>query len=319
MSRCTRCKPESFFKHRLRQNSIKQFLILWTNAFALCCSALGASFSDQLQALRNTDAPAKVQEFIKSSYDANKNDPQYFVASANYWWGLAQEVNISTKQPEGSDFVIADQKTGKAVGSLSRVGQSNPRLEANAVDLLRDGFKRFPDRLDIGVGLAYMLRDQRQYKDRMDTLKTVLATAASHPADIRWKDGNPPPSPWKQFLPESLQDYTATLYRLETKEGDQWCQELCEAIVKVYPDHPYAYNILAGVSSAHKDEQGCIRYLQIALEKAPDDTLVMFNLGDAYRRTGDKASAQRYYEMVLAHDAPVDVKEDAKKAIASLQ
>lgn len=301
-----------------RPNTPKKFVAAVVVLAAFARAASAASYSEQVQALEKTAKPAEVQKFIQDSAAANESDPDYYIASANYWYHLSQQVSITTKAAQGKDFVVADQKTGKAVGSISTAGSVNPQLLSNASGLLQEGSKRFPDRLDIGVGLAYMLRAQRKYDECLGALKQILETASARPREIRWKNGSLPRVPWNEFLPESLQDYSSTFYKLNSKQGDKLSQELCEAIIKAYPDHPYAYNILAALSSAHGDEKACIKYLQTALEKAPGDTLVMFNLGDTYKKAGDKASAKRYYELILSSNPPADMKPEVEKALRDL-
>ncbi len=301
-----------------RPDTLNRFAAIVVTLATFVRVASGASYSEQIQTLQKTAKPEEVQKFIKDSSVANQSNPDYYIASANYWYHLSQQVSITTKAAQGKDLVVADQKTGKAVGSISNMGSINPQLLSNAVGLLQEGFGRFPERLDTGMGLAYMLRAQRKYEECLVALKQVLDTATLRPQDIRWKNGDLPSSPWNKLLPESLQSYSSAFYKLNSKQGDKLCQELCEAIIKAYPDHPYAYNILAALSSAHGDEKACINYLQIALEKAPGDTLVMFNLGDTHRKMGDKASAKRYYEMILSSNPPEDMKPEVEKALRSL-
>jgi tetratricopeptide (TPR) repeat protein len=106
---------------------------------------------------------------------------------------------------------------------------------------------------------------------------------------------------------------------LQTKEGDALCRELCEALVSAYPGHPYAYNILAALCSAKEDYKGCVKYLQMALEISPDDTLVVLNLADSYRRMGDKGAAKGYYERVLSSKASAEERAEARRALVELQ
>ena len=297
---------------------MKKFIFGLVIVMAMARPVLAASYSEQLTALRKTGTPQEIQKFIADSASSNQDNPEYFVVSANYWYAVSQEVSVTTKAAEKGDFVVADQKTGKAVGSVSSAGRVNPQILSNGVDLLKEGFKKFPLRLDVGIGLAYMLRAQKQADECLATLKQVLATATSHPGEIRWKAAGNPPDPWNKFLPESLQNYATAFYKSNSKKGDALCQELCEAIIKAYPDHPYAYNNLAALSNAHGDKKGCLQYLQTALEKAPDDTLVMFNLGDEYQKLGDKASAKKYYELILTKNPPDDLKAEAQKALGAL-
>jgi tetratricopeptide (TPR) repeat protein len=276
-------------------------------------------FGEQLAVVIKSGSPTEIERFLKESYAANQDDPEYFIAAANYWWEMAQRIEISASPSEKGDFSVAEAGTGKEVGSISSLGKLHPEIPQKAVDLLSEGFGRNPYRFDVAMGLAYMLRDRGQFKACADVLKKALRHAVSDPAKIRWRGGTLPEKPLDRFVPETLQGYTAGFYRLQTKEGDALCRELCEALVSAYPGHPYAYNILAALCSAKEDYKGCVKYLQMALEISPDDTLVVLNLADSYRRMGDKGAAKGYYERVLSSKASAEERAEARRALVELQ
>lgn len=281
-------------------------------------SLRGDDFSEKLKDMSSSAPAAEMQKFIKDSYEAHKDDPAYYVAAANYWWNLSLAPNISTKPSEKGDYVVADPKTGKEVGSMSTEGRVNPQIPDNAVQLLREALKRFPNRIDIGMGLAYMLREMEKQKDCFDVLLQVLQNAKKSPTELKWKNGEVLPEPPNAFISELMQGYTGSFYRLETKEGDALCRSLCEAIIHAYPDHPYAYNILAALCSSNKDDQGCAKYLLIAYQKAPNDSIVILNLANTYRRLGDKKEAERYYKLAIASKPSEDIKAEAESSLREI-
>lgn len=297
---------------------MKPVIYALTAAIIIPLSLRGEDFAMQLKAMSSSSPAKDIQAFIKDSYEANQNDPAYYVASANYWWNLSLAPNISTKPSEKGDFVVADPKTGKEVGSMSTEGRVNPQVPDNAVQLLREALKRFPNRIDIGMGLAYMLRELHKQKDCLDVLLQVLQNAEKNPTELQWKNGEPLPKLPNIYIPELMQGYTGSFYRLETKEDDALCHSLCEAIIHAYPDHLYAYNIIAALCSANKDEQGCAKYLLIAYQKAPNDSIVILNLANTYRRLGDKKEAERYYKLALASKPPEDIKAEAESSLREI-
>jgi len=281
-------------------------------------SARAENYAQQLKQKGAAESPKEVEKFIAESRDENQNDPAYYVASANYWWGLAKEPYMSTKPPTGDDLVIADQKTGEAVGSFSTTGKANPEVPQKAIDLLTEGYKRFPQRLDIGMGLAYMLRDENRQAECFKVLESVLTNSAKYRSELRWKDGGALPKPPEVYIPELMNGYTAGFYELETPEGNELSRRLCESVIAAYPDHPYAYNILAALSMAKKDDKSAVGYLQTGLSKAPHDTLMMLNLANAYRRLGDNAQALETYRLILTKSPPEDIKGECEEWIKDL-
>lgn len=281
-------------------------------------TARGESYAEELKQKGASESPGEVEKFIEASREANKDDPAYYVASANYWWGLANEPFMSTKPAVDGDFVIADPKTGEAVGSISTTGRARPEFPQKGIALLTEGYKRFPHRLDIGMGLAYMLREENKQTECFEVLERVLANSAKHGSELRWKDGGHLPEPAEVYIPELMNGYAAGFYRLESPEGDELSRRLCESVIAIYPDHPYAYNILAALSMANKDDKSAVEFLRTGLSKAPDDTLMMLNLANAYRRLGDNAQAVATYRLILTKSPPEDIKSECEAGIREL-
>jgi len=85
-----------------------------------------AGFTDDFDAAKQNgpQAVAQVQKAYSQSQSAN---PDFYIKLANYWFKLSQEVSISTKPAEKSDFVRSRPTTGKEVGSISRQGVIDPK------------------------------------------------------------------------------------------------------------------------------------------------------------------------------------------------
>src|SRR5574340_816880 len=93
-------------------------------------------FSARFKEISSVNDDQKVQDFIAKNEEAEKNNPEYYVLSANYWWSLSQKTVISKKPPEKNDFSLTDTKTGKVAGSISQVGTVNPDIPQRAVAVL---------------------------------------------------------------------------------------------------------------------------------------------------------------------------------------
>jgi hypothetical protein len=87
--------PRTFGKQNM-----KPVIYALTAAIIIPLSLRGEDFATQLKAMSPSSPAKDIQAFIKDSYEANQNDPAYYVASANYWWNLSLAPNISTKPSE---------------------------------------------------------------------------------------------------------------------------------------------------------------------------------------------------------------------------
>lgn len=276
-------------------------------------------FPMELKSKQAASNPVEVQEFIAKSYDANKANPAYYVAAANYYWNSSLQPNLSTKPAGPGDYILADPKTGKAVGSIDTSGHVDPALQQKAVALLTEAHSRFPYRLDIAMGLAYLQRELKQQSKCCSTLLNILKYAPKNVAKLEWKDGGPLPEPAAEYVPRLMQGYTSGFFKLDTREGDELCRKLCNKLTQAYPESPYAYNMLAALSDAHGDKKTTIKYLLIAHQKAPKDALVLFNLATTCRAIGDNANALKYFEQVMPLTPDEQMKHSARLAIAELR
>jgi tetratricopeptide (TPR) repeat protein len=301
--------------------TMKTMYLLCFIAFFLspAFAAESGDFPMELKSRQAASSSKEVQDFITKSYEANKSNPAYFVAAANYYWSLSQQTNLSTKPAGPGDFVLADPKTGKAVGSISTSGQVDPALQQKSIALLTEAHSRFPYRLDIGMGLAYLLREVRAQPKCCSTLLDILKYAPKNASKLEWKDGGPLPEPAGEYIPRLMQGYTSSFFKLDTKEGDELCRRLCQRLIQAYPESPFAYNMLAALSDAHGDKKSTIKYLLAAHQKAPKDALVLFNLATTCRASGDNSSALKYFEQVVTLSPDEEMKNSAKLAIAELR
>lgn len=275
-------------------------------------------YTSELWALASSAPVSRVAKFIDQSYAANKNDPSYYAASANYWWKQAQELSISTRPAEPGGIMITDPETGNEVGSVS-AGPLNPQYVANAIKLLRAGYKQFPYRLDFGIGQANMLRETGKQKECVEVLKQVLRNSTANPSALRWTEGASLPGPPGQFIPSLMQDYTWGFFDSDTPKGRRLGRELCEAIIRAYPDHVYAYNVLGGIYKDEGDDAASLKYFALAHQIAPDDEIVMVNLANAYIRSGDTKKAERLFNQALAAKPDKEVREIAERGLNYLK
>ena len=285
----------------------------------LIACAAADEFGDEFQKLRDGGDNGAISKFLTDSQEKQKENPDYYALASNHWWSLSQQPNLSTKPAEKGEPSIRDQKTGEEVGSISTNGDLDPSLRKKALDLTTEGFKRFPNRLDLGFGLA-----QVQYKTgdpaaAVGTLRSILKVSKEHPDDMKWTDDKPLQKPAAVMVPESIQGYAAPLLEAETPETDKLCKELCEATVAAFPDHPYAYNIMAALADAKGDKAEVLRLLKIAHEKAPKDELILLNLADALRAAKQPKEALAAYKQILELETDDDVKETAKEGVKDLE
>ena len=292
------------------------------SAAILCLASLASAseFRDrsaQLAAVADNDAAIEAWFAERRAVD-QASDPEYDVVVANHWFAKARRgVEISRRPAAAGDLVLSDPQTGEAVGSIG-AGEPDPELVRLAVEALRDGVERFPDRLDIRFGLAHLHHELGEADLQYATLAAAAERAAAHPADQRWRDGGELPAPAERFVPETLQACAHAWFELETPAGDERFLAIAELAIARFPKHPYAYNSVAAYWYAKKDPAKALQFLRTAHELDPADQLIVLNLGSLALEAGDQAQGRACLEAVLASDADDAVKDAAKEKLAGI-
>jgi tetratricopeptide (TPR) repeat protein len=282
--------------------------------------ANAADYVEQFEEIKKGGESAKIEQFLAEAAKSEAENPDYYATASNYWWGLSQSLNISTKPTDKGDFSVRDQKTGNEVGSISTLGKADPTLPKKALALLEEGARRFPARADIVLGLAHVQRETGLQADCVNTLLKLLGTAKANPDGLRWTKNGELPSKANEFIPKAVQGYTGRLFKAASPETDALCAKLCDAAIDAFPNHPFAYNMKAALAAAANKPAEALRFLETASEKAPDDTLILLNLGDAYRKAGQRAKAKKIYQQVLdLKEADDEHKKQARDALKKLR
>ena len=286
---------------------------------ALAVFARADEFSDEFKRIRESKDHGAMVKLLEEGETKQADNANYYALAANYWWSFADQPNLSTKPAKLGEPSIRDPKTDKEVGSISTNGDLDPGLRQRALDLTGQGFEKFPERLDIGFGLAQVQFKMGKKKEAVATLGRILKVSKEKPEELKCGNGEKLPAPAAEMVPESIHGYTVPLFEEGTEESTQLCKELAEATIAAYPEHPFCYNILAAIADTKGDQKEMLRLLKLAHEKAPEDALVLLNLAEAQKGAKLTKEAIASYKRVLELEADEELKDAAKEGIEALE
>ena len=276
-----------------------------------------AGFTEDFGAAKQKD-PQAVEQVQATYAKSESENPDYYIKLANYWFSLSQQVSISTKPAEKSDFVMSDQHTGKAVGSISRQGVVDPKIAAKAPDLLSEAAKKFPARIDIALGLAFCLRQENRPAESAEVMLGLIEAYRKAPDSFLDKNGQPlaRQEPAKN-IDNASYDTTVQLYESKDADAPKWCEKLAMAMAEAFPKDPRPPNIIAALAIRANDFKGAIAWLEKAHAIDPSDPLVTVNLAEQYLEVGNKKKARGLAQSIL--DSPgeeaKEYRNDAKQII----
>jgi tetratricopeptide (TPR) repeat protein len=287
------------------------------------------TFTKRFEKLVNaTPAAEMVDAFVKEWTIHEPDNPEAYIRPANYYFS-SRGILISPL-PEGkydvelpksgvkNEMAIVDPQTGKQVGSI---GPNNPRDDENvqkAIDLLDRATTRFPRRMDIWCGLAFMMQETGHFDQQTDLLKRMIVTANKTPHELLWCNGEPIKDSAGRFVPEKLHAYASYYCRKATPEDDERFLKIAQLSAEQYPHHPYAFNDLALYYSIKKMLPETRQYLDQALQADPSDTLVLMNLADTALKMNDKRKARECYQKVIRLNSNPERTQEAKEGLEQL-
>lgn len=297
------------------QHIFSTFLIF----LSLTLYAFAGDYLSEYNTLKKAGDSTTLQKFLTKSAETQKNNPDYYATATNYYWSQSEGVVISTKNSEKGDFVIQDPKTGKPVGSISAHGERSPELVKKCLEIVSEGYRRFPERADLALGLGHIQMESELHEGCVNTMISLMETARNHPGRLKWLANGKLPTPEKKLIPETVQKYAAALFNENNEKSDALCSKLTLAAIRAFPESPQAYNMQAALASAHKDSSNTLKFLKLAHEKDPQDVIVLMNLADTYLKSGKKKKAKEIYSKVIELKA-VDERhlQQAQKAIDQL-
>jgi tetratricopeptide (TPR) repeat protein len=273
-------------------------------------------YAARFKELREQKADAQIEPLLNEWREKRPNDPDAWITGANYYFNQRQ-VMISTKKPQKGDFSLTHKKTGKQAGSISF--EADRGAIKRAAELLQEATAKFPDRLDIWCGLAFIFQETGDFDFELATLKRMVAYAHDHAAELRWLKGEPLAEPADQFIAEKLHSYSLYYEKKENPEDDKRFLQIAMFGTEQFPNLPYAFNDVAQFYYVSGDKKKAREWLEKASKVDPKDTLVLMNLGNVSMKLGDPGSARKYYEEVVEVDPDGEYAQDAKDALRKLK
>src|SRR6266516_1193745 len=244
LTRPRRARVSHSFNQRMRGQMVtyhKSLLFVALLISFLDCAS-GQDYAARYKQLQDQHADAQIEPLLSEWREKAPNDPEAWIASANYCFNQRQ-INISTKKAGKNDFTLTDKKTGKQAGSISfEQDKGNIR---RAADLLQEATTKFPDRLDIWCGLAFIYQESGDFDNELSTLKKMVAYAREHPAQLKWLKAEPLKEPVNKFVPEKLHGYGLYYEKKENQEDDKRWFQISTLATEQYPANATAWNDLA--------------------------------------------------------------------------
>src|SRR6266446_3218898 len=277
-------------------------------------TASGQEYARRYRQLLDQHAEGQIEPLLTEWREKAPDDPDAWITSANYYFNQRQ-TNISTKKPGPGDITLTDKK-GKLAGSIS-FEQDKANVK-RAADLLQEATTKFPDRLGIWCGLAFIYQESGDFDNELATLKKMVAYTREHPAQLMW-EGEPLKEPADKFVPEKLHEYGSYYEKRENAEDDKRWFQISTLATQQYPNHAEGFNDAAGYYADIGEWQKARESLEKARQIDPKSVGALINLGNVSVKMKDFTSARKYFEEALKLDPNGEYAQEAKEALRKLK
>jgi tetratricopeptide (TPR) repeat protein len=281
--------------------------------------ANGEDYAARFKQLRDQKVDgAQIDSLLDEWRAKSPNDPDAWITSANYYFNESVGPTMSTKTPEKGDFGLTDKKTGKKAGSIS-FKPNVAKTSRSATDLLGEATTKFPDRLDIWCGLAFIYQESGDFDNELATLKKMAAYTKGHPTGLKWLKGEPIEEPENKYVPEKLHGYGLYYEKKENSEDDKRWFQISSLAMQEYPNYADAFNDSAGYYADLRDWKKARELFEKAHQLDPKSAGPLMNLGNVCIEAKDPASARKYFEEALKLEPTGPLAAEAKQALAKLK
>ncbi len=277
-------------------------------------TASGQEYVHRYRQLLDQHAEGQIEPLLTEWREKAPDDPDAWITSANYYFNQRQ-TNISTKKPGPGDITLTDKK-GKLAGSIS-FEQDKANVK-RAADLLQEATTKFPDRLGIWCGLAFIYQESGDFDNELATLKKMVAYTREHPAQLMW-EGEPLKEPADKFIPEKLHEYGLYYEKKENEEDDKRWFQIATLATEQYPNHPQGFKDAAGYWADIGEWQKARESFEKAHQLDPKSAQALIALGQVSIEMKDFANARKYYEEALKLEPNGQYAREAKEALRKLK
>jgi len=295
--------------------STKYFLFLIATLFCLHSSA--QSLKEQFaRAFTKDDTITEIKILAAWSQSAH-DDPDRYVYAFNYYVkrGLPDILSLTTTKPAGGAYELKD-KNNNTAGYLGNATGFNPQFINQGLACIDSAIIKFPNRLDMRFGKVYVLKKISDYDKFTDEIVKAVEYGQTINNQWLWRDGKPLDDPEKSML-STVQSYFLQLYGAGDENAPNM-RRIAEAILKYYPDNVENLSDLSITYIIGKEYDKALPYLLRAEKIAPEDYIILNNIGYCYEQRGSKQNAIKYYELVVKNGTD-EAKKDAAQRIKKLK
>lgn len=253
----------------------------------------------------------KADSVLKIWEQSGLDCPELYIARSNY---LVYVSRVPfTIVPEDSDpqniyRVINGEETDDTV---IRKWMWDDNVFSEAIKTLDRGIAKYPDREDLRLHKVWAYEARGDWNKVVDALSEAADYEMTPGTKWFWGDGQDVSD--EGFILGNILNYVGELSSTDNREP---IHRMVEIAQRCYPNNFKVLNMSGQVKFEEGETADAIKEYKKALEQAPDDVIIMQNLGIAYAKIGELAESIRLFNKILDNSqASESFKKFAQSAI----
>ncbi|MDR1194901.1 MAG: tetratricopeptide repeat protein [Endomicrobium sp.] len=271
--------------------------------------AFGQSYSHRFDELFGKNDIAAQEKLLEEwEKDVNKtDDPEFYTSYFNYCVKNSKKESIWTSDnPAGKSSLKVTEKTETGEDVMVYMNFEtvyDKNMLNKGFETIAEGIKKYPARLDMRFGEIYMYGETADYEKFTSKIIETVEYSDTIKNKWLWTNNLPVENPEK-FMLDAVQDYQVTLYSSGNDNLLDNMELIAESVLKFYPEHVESLSNLSLVYSIKKQYDKAFAVLSKAEEIAPRDCIILNNIAQLYKLTGDTENSLKYYKLITKYGDP---------------
>ncbi len=186
------------------------------------------------------------------------------------------------------------------------------------VRILKKGMELYPRRIDLRFDLARFYQILGEFESQYLILSETLQYLDKNRKNSKWTNNENLPDRPSRFIPDYMQGFETYYFEQQGMDGDEKGYRLAKLTLTYFPNHPAAYNSIAAYFSYINDWEHALKYLLLANQKDPKDSLILNNIGKALVKFDKKKEAGIYFQKVVDLNNDDESVQFARKQLEEL-
>ncbi|MCL1972365.1 MAG: tetratricopeptide repeat protein [Endomicrobia bacterium] len=292
------------------------FMVLSLSFFS--ANAFCESYWQQFNALLIKGDFEEQLKLLKEWEKTDAADAELYVAYFNYYVNKSRkEIVRFGNDPKVGALAVTEAGNKEPVAYMYSEISYDPDLMKEGYKKINAGIEKYPERLDMRFGKIYMCGETGDYETFTKEIIDTIEYSGKIQNKWMWTDGKILENP-QEFMLSAIQDYQVKLYNTENDDLLENMKLIAETILKYYPEHVESLSNLSLVHSLRKEYDKALELLHSAEKIAPQDVVVLSNIAQIYKITGDIEKSKKYYELAIKYGNENE-KKYAREQIESLK